>query len=150
MDRLLDDGVGLQLDERAVPDERRIERRESVILERRDLAEVTLGSTCSGANRVGETVHPNLLSKPGVGRKILRELAVHEDERVPRGLAKRETREIGASDHPRGASFRRHILLARHRRTKRPLGYRRYAGEVPVLVLGRRKSKRVEAGHSLC
>jgi len=103
MDRLLDNGVGLQLDERAVADESGVERSEGMILERRDLAEVALGSTDAGANRVGEAAHPSLFSKAGIGREVLRELAVHEDESMPRRLPKRESCEICARDHSRRA-----------------------------------------------
>ena len=106
VDRLLDDGVRLQLYERAVSNERRVERGEGVVVERRDLAEMALGTPSAGANRLGETAHPNLLTQSGVRGQVFRELAVHEDERVPRGLAECETPEIGAGDHSGGASLR--------------------------------------------
>src|SRR5688500_19787534 len=61
--RQIDDGIGLQLDERAVPDERGIERGESVLVECGDLAEVALGPSDTESNCLGQTAHPHLLDR---------------------------------------------------------------------------------------
>ena len=57
MDRLLDDCVRGELDVSAIVDERRVERRESVLFECRDLADVALNPRCSGFDRARETTH---------------------------------------------------------------------------------------------
>ena len=55
MDRLVDHGVGVQLDEGAIGDERSIERRESVLIEFRDASEVALDCLGFGTDRMRQT-----------------------------------------------------------------------------------------------
>src|SRR5712671_1922513 len=78
VDRLLDDRIGPDLDERAVAHERRIERCECVLLERRDLADVPIYPGCTRLDRAGETGHAYLVAKRRMGRKIFREYTIHE------------------------------------------------------------------------
>src|SRR5450759_1168812 len=87
MDRLLDDRFSRQLDERAIVDERSVERGERVLLECRNLADVALNARCSGFDRACETAHADAFAESRGGREILRELAVYEDEGVPAVLA---------------------------------------------------------------
>src|SRR5258706_9006504 len=99
VDRLLDDCIGPDLDERTVVHERRIERRECVLLERRDLADVAIYTGRTRLDRAGETGHAYLVAKRRMGRKIFREYSIHEHHRVPATFPEVEAIDVGFLDH---------------------------------------------------
>src|ERR1700742_3415666 len=98
MDRLLDYRVVGELDERAVADERGVERGERRLLERRDAPKMTLDQRIAGLDRAGQTCHPHAAADFFERRQSLVKNAVDEDESVPFGLSEAKTLQIGRAE----------------------------------------------------
>src|SRR5881628_641147 len=90
MDRLLDDGILGKLDERAVGDERGVERGESVLLEPGELPQMPLDGGLAGLYRIRETANANCTAAIIERREALIENAIDEDEAMPVGLREAE------------------------------------------------------------
>jgi hypothetical protein len=105
VDGLVEHGVGLNLDECAVPNERGVERRERVLLECGDLPQMALGPPGSRPKGAGEAVDAHRAAEPRERGEIGGKLPVHEDDPVPPRLPEGEPLEICRRDHAGGAAL---------------------------------------------
>src|SRR5437868_1227456 len=155
MDRLVDYRVVGELDQCAVSDERGVESGKRVLLELCDLSEVALYGRISRLDCARQTANAEACAHFLERRETFVENTIDENESVPVGLAKTESLEFGGldSERIRNVTFapRRLATLAavlrvrfRHRQAERSLGDRRYAGEVPVFILGGGVAERLE------